>query len=282
MNLGNWQLDGIDGGRFWLDGGVMFGVVPKTLWQGVHTPDEQNRIPVANRCVLARDGRHTVLIDTGYGGKHDPLDRKFYQLDPGEPLLVSLERMGVSPNQVDVVVLSHLHFDHAGGATRRNRAGELVPTFPHARHLVCGLEWEDALAQTPELKTAYPIDNLLPLRTAGLIELFDGHGTILPGLRSVRTGGHTRGHVALIFESNGQTAAYLSDICPSTAHLRRLWCLSYDLYPLETRRNKPVLLGQAADEDWSLLWNHDPAVATSRVARHPRREFVVVEPRDTL
>jgi glyoxylase-like metal-dependent hydrolase (beta-lactamase superfamily II) len=282
MHLGNWQLDSVNGGMFHLDGGVMFGVVPRTLWKNVAAPDELNRIQCANNCVLARDGTHTLLIDTGYGGKFSPLDRRFYNMEEGEPLLAGLAALGVAPDDVDTVVLSHLHFDHVCGATRFDAAGKRVPIFARARHLVGRAEWEDATGAIPELESAYPIADILPLYEAGLMMVVEDAQELVPGLRGHVTGGHTRGHMALLFESGGQTAAYLGDICPSTAHLRRMWHLAYDTYPMETRRRKPELLGRAADEGWWILWNHDPRVTVSRVARDAKREFVPLEPRSEL
>jgi glyoxylase-like metal-dependent hydrolase (beta-lactamase superfamily II) len=281
VQLGNWQIDTVNGGHFRLDGGVMFGVVPRSIWQTVAAPDEKNRIPCANNCVLARDGTHTVLIDTGYGGKFSPLDRRFYQMEDGAPLIDSLQALGVEPSQIDTVVFSHLHFDHVCGATQLDQHGRRVPVFPHARHMVGRIEWEDATSQAAEWESAYPQDDILPLYDAGLMLVVEHGQEIVPGLRAELTGGHTRGHMALLFESGGETAAYLGDICPSTAHLRRMWHLSYDTYPLETRRKKPEYLTRAANEGWWILWNHDPRVAVSRVAADPKREFIPVDPRPT-
>src|SRR5579863_3465136 len=160
MNLGNWQLDTVDGGTLSLDGGVVFGVVPKTLWSNVITPDENNRVRLRNNCLLARDGRHVVLVDTGYGSKYGPLDRRFYEMDEGNPVLDSLARLGVAADDIDTVVFSHLHFDHAGGASHQNGNGRPVPTFNRARHVAGRLEWEDATSRAPELETAYPVENL--------------------------------------------------------------------------------------------------------------------------
>jgi glyoxylase-like metal-dependent hydrolase (beta-lactamase superfamily II) len=277
MHVGDWQVQTINGGSFWIDGGVMFGIVPRTLWSQVIAPDEANRIRCGGHCLLARNGRHTVLVDAGYGGKYGQLDRRFYGMEPGEPLLASLAQCGVTPEQVDYVLFSHLHFDHAGGATRYDDRRRLVPTFPKARHVIGRWEWDDAVRATPELQTAYNSDNLLPLDQAGLVDLVDGNAEILPGLRMRITGGHTRGHMAILIQSAGQTVAFLGDMCPSRAHLRRMWHTAYDQFPLDTRRTKPVWLGQAADEQWLVVWNHDPQMAVGRVQRHPRREFDVVD-----
>ena len=282
MHLGVWQLDTINGRRFRIDGGVLFGLVPKTLWGSLVQADAQNRVLCGNQCVLARDGRHTVLIDTGCGTKFVPLDRRFYALEEGDPLLEDLAALGVGPEDVDTVLLTHLHFDHAGGATRFDAQGQLVPTFPKARYLVSRIEWEDATIGGPELQTAYSLDNLLPLAERGQLVLLDDEPAIMPGLTAIRTGGHTRGHLAVKFSSGGQTAFFIGDLCPTTAHLRRMWCTAYDVYPLETRRRKPELLDEAAQRRWLVLWNHDPSVAAGYVACDPKREFVVEEPRSRL
>ena len=213
MQLGAWQLDTINGGRFRIDGGVLFGLVPKSLWALLATADEQNRVGCGNRCVLARDGRHTVLIDTGCGTKYTPLDRKFYAMEEGEPLLEDLAALGVAPADIDTVVLTHLHFDHVGGATRHDRQGQLVPTFPKARYVVSRLEWEDATIGGPALQTAYSLDNLLPLAETGQLVLLDGDPAIVPGLTAIRTGGHTRGHLAVKFCSAATDRASSSATC---------------------------------------------------------------------
>ncbi|MBX3438774.1 MAG: MBL fold metallo-hydrolase [Planctomycetaceae bacterium] len=282
MRLGEWDLATVDGGRFRLDGGVMFGVVPKVIWESVIRPDEKNRIAVANHCVLARRGDRCILIDTGYGDKHAPLDRSFYDMPPGSPLVESLASLGLSVANIDTVVLSHLHFDHVSGAIQRGDDGRLRLTFPNAEHVVSRCEWEEATSGVPELATAYPSADIDVLHQSESLRLIDDEEEIAPGLVGRITGGHTRGHMALLFESAGHTALYPCDLCPSSLHLRRMWHLAYDVYPLETRRQKPRLMGQAADGGWWVLWNHDPQMAVSRVERHPKREFVAVDARPNL
>ena len=282
VHLGNWQLDTVDGGDLSLDGGVLFGIVPRLLWQQAMRPDAMHRVRCRSSCLLARDGRHTVLIDTGYGGKGSRLERKFHAMEEGEPLLRSLAALGVEPDEIDTVVLSHLHFDHVGGATRYDAQGRIVLTFPRARHIVGRMEWEDALSQAPELARAYPMENLTTLRDEAKVVLVEGNTPIMPGLRTRLTGGHTRGHLAVLVESGGQTACCLGDFCPTTHHLRRSWCLAYDTHLLDTRRNKPELLAEAAAGGWWLLWPHDPKVAAGRLEAHPKRQFVVVDPQTRL
>jgi glyoxylase-like metal-dependent hydrolase (beta-lactamase superfamily II) len=280
VNLGAWQLDTVDGGDLSLDGGVVFGIVPKVLWDKILPPDHNNRVHLRNSCVLARDGRHTVLIDTGYGGKYAPIDRKFYEMEDGEPLARSLTSLGVRYEDIDTVVFTHLHFDHVGGASRRDGQRRVVLTFPQARHVIGRVEWEDATSKLPELERAYPQEHIVPLAAAAKIDLIPGSGEILPGLRSIITGGHTRGHLALAFESQGETALIIGDICPTVHHLRRSWCLSYDTQVVETRRIKPKLLAEAAQGNWWIHLTHDPKFAAVRIAPHAQREFDIVEARE--
>ena len=282
MNLGAWQLDTISGGTFRPDGGAMFGIVPKPLWERLAPADERNRILLHTNCVLARDGKHTLLIDTGYGGKLSEKEREIHAAQAGEPLIKNLALHGVAPEDINLVVFSHLHFDHVGGGTRRAQDGAIVPAFPNARYIVQRGEWEDATGGASELAGAYPLENLLPLQDAGRIDFIDGDVEIVPGLRSLVTAGHTRRHQAVIFESGFQYAIYLGDLCPTSAHMRTLWGMGYDVDPLETRRRKPSILGRAADEAWLVLWDHDPHMAACRLKRDEKREFVAIETLATL
>lgn len=278
IKLGDLELVSVSGGTLRTDGGQMFGVVPKPLWQRRAPADERNRIRMDTNCLLVRNGQETVLIDTGYGSKATERQRELFALEAGNPLLENLARHGVAPDDVDVVILTHLHFDHAGGATLRTSDGQLRPTFPRARYLVQRVEWETAVAELPELKGAYFQDDLAPLAEADQLALVDGDVSLVRGIRARVTGGHTRGHQALLLESGGETAVYLADLCPTTAHLRTFWNMAVDLYPLEVRREKPALLGEAAERDWLVFWDHDPDVVAARLARDRREDFVLKEP----
>lgn len=282
MNFGNWQLDCVNGGRFRLDGGAMFGVVPKPLWERLQPADDRNRIRMAANCLLLRDGRHTALIDTGTGNKHDERTREQIDLEPGDCLVESLAAAGVGVEDIDTVILTHLHFDHAGGATRYAVGGAIVSTFPRARYVVQRGEYELAAGGAAELRGVYPTEHFEPLMAAGQLQLMEGPVEILPGVRSLITPGHTRFHQSIVIESGGQTACYVADLCPMAAHVRSHWCMAYDTEVLETRRQKPRLLGQAADEGWLMLWDHDPDTVACRLTRDAKREFAVVEPRAHL
>ena len=277
MHFGELELQTVSGGKFRIDGGTMFGVVPKVLWTKVCPCAEDNTIAQNTNCVLVRSESKIVLIDTGYGSKLSEKQRRVFQAEEGDPLLRSLQARGLTANDVDVVILSHLHFDHAGGATRLNDQGELVPTFPRAEYVAQRLEWVTATAGFPELRGAYPQENLLPLMDSGRLRLIDGNVEIVPGIHAWVTGGHTQGHSAIVIRSGGETAVYLGDLCPTSGHLPMAWGMSYDVDTLQLRRKKPEVLGRIADENWLALFDHDSAVAAARLSRDDRRDFTVSE-----
>lgn len=277
MRLGDFELTTVSGGSYRIDGGTMFGIIPKALWSRVFPCDENNNILQATNCVLVRGHGRTVLIDTGYGDKLPEKMRRNLHTEDGDPLGASLAAIGVSKADIDTVILSHLHFDHAGGATALNEQGALVPAFPNAEFVVQRGEWEQATAGHIELKNAYPQENILPLGEHGVLRLVEGDVEIVPGIRALVTGGHTDRHQALVIESGGKTAVYLGDLCATTRHMPMLWGMAYDVDPLHTRRFKPQLLGRIADAGWLALFDHDPDIAAARLRRDERREFAVAE-----
>jgi glyoxylase-like metal-dependent hydrolase (beta-lactamase superfamily II) len=266
LSVGDIRLTIISGGRLWIDGGNMFGVIPRVLWERKAPPDDQNRIQLDTNCVVVRTPRSLGLIDTGYGGKATAKMRQRHALDEGTPLARNLAAAGISPNEIDWVILTHLHFDHAGGATIRDDDGRLRPMFPRARHFVQRLEWEDASAGLPELAGAYPLDDFEPLKKAGLMELMDGDTEVVPGISTELTGGHTRGHQIVRIESGRESAVCLADICPTTAHLPTFWTMAYDQFPLTVRRKKPVILGDIVESRCVALFSHDPQIGAARLS----------------
>ena len=275
MQLGDWELTTVSGGRFRIDGGTMFGVVPKPLWAPRLPPDENNTIAQQTNCVLARNQRHVVLIDTGYGSKLTARKRAWLGAEDGDPLSASLRAAGVGVEEITTVVLSHLHFDHAGGATCRGPDGQLRATFPNAEYVAAQAEWDAALSGVAELRGAYPLENLTPLAESGQLRLIDGEVEIVPGVQAWPTPGHTLGHQSLVIESGGQGAIYLGDLCPTWRHLPPLWCMAYDVDLLETRRTKSRVLGVVADQDLLALADHDPDHAAARIQRDRSREFAL-------
>jgi glyoxylase-like metal-dependent hydrolase (beta-lactamase superfamily II) len=276
IRIGNIELRFISGGQLRIDGGNMFGVIPRVLWEKLSPPDAQHRIRLDTNCVLVRTGNTLGLIDTGYGGKITPKQGQRYALEDGEPLARNLAAIGIERDDIDWVILTHLHFDHAGGATRRDAEGRLQPTFPRARHHVQRAEWEDATADLPELVGAYYPNDFVPLHEAGLVELLDGAAEIAPGISTQPTGGHTRGHQIVRVESAGDSAVVLADMCPTSAHLPTLWTMSYDQFPLEVRRIKPKITGDIVDHNRVALFSHDPDVRAARLSRDSKGEWRIV------
>lgn len=265
----------VSGGTMRLDGGTMFGVVPKTLWERKTSADEHNRIALDTRCLLVRVDNQTILVDSGYGDKHGPRWREHHGPRSGHLLLENLKTLGISSQEIDIVILTHLHFDHAGGCTRRDAKGNLEPTFPRARHVVQQAEWEDATGDLPELVGAYFKEDFLPLADAGLVELVHGDAEIARGVHVRYTGGHTRGHQIVQIDTCLGPGLFVADLCPTIAHIRTFWTMAYDQYLLDVRRAKPRVLGEAADLGWPVFFEHDPHIAVAYLARHEKKEFVL-------
>jgi glyoxylase-like metal-dependent hydrolase (beta-lactamase superfamily II) len=272
--LGDFQLTSLSGGTLWIDGGNMFGVVPRLMWEKACAPDEKHRILLDTNCLLVRTPDSLGLIDTGYGDKATPKFRERHDLAAESPLLRSLAAVGVTPNEIDWVILTHLHFDHAGGCTSRDPDGRLSPTFPNARHFVQRIEWEDATSTRPELAGTYYTDDFVPLAEPGLLKLVDESTEILPGISTQRTNGHTRGHQIVILKSHGQTAWYLGDLCPMVPHLRTFWSMSYDQFPLTVRVSKPAVLREIAEGQHLAVFAHDPQCRFARIRRDSRVEWI--------
>jgi glyoxylase-like metal-dependent hydrolase (beta-lactamase superfamily II) len=268
LSMGALTLTPILDGYFYLDGGAMFGVVPKTLWERVAPADDRNRIRMAMRAWLVQGGGRTVLIDAGAGGKLGPKAAEIYKFEGVPSLLASLASAGVTPDAVDVVIASHLHFDHAGGFTYRAADGSIHPQFPRARHIVRRGEWDDARAPHERNRASYFDENYVPLETAGLLDLIDADGEVLPGISLRRTGGHTRHHQIVEIASEGRSAIFAADLLPTAAHLPLPYIMGYDLYPMETLEFKRGFLAEAVEREHLILFEHDPVVAAGVIRSH--------------
>ena len=273
--LGDFQLTSLSGGTLWIDGGNMFGVVPRLMWERASPPDDKNRILLDTNCLLVRTPDSLGLIDTGYGSKAAAKVRERNSLADGFPLLENLTAAAVSPNDVNWVILTHLHFDHAGGCTTRNVDGQLRPTFPHAKHFIQRTEWDDATSSRPELAGSYFPDDFVPLKEAGLLQLVEETMEIVPGVSTRRTNGHTRGHQIVTLTSGGQTGWYLGDLCPLTPHVRTFWSMAYDQFPLTVRATKPAVLAEIADRKHLAMFAHDPQCRFAHIRRDERAEWLV-------
>jgi glyoxylase-like metal-dependent hydrolase (beta-lactamase superfamily II) len=264
-------------GSFRLDGGAMFGVVPKVLWQRCCPADELNRIPLSLTCLLIRAHGKNILVDTGLGSKEDPRFKEMFAVDRAVSLELSLKRLGLSRDDIDLVINTHLHFDHAGGNTMDNGSGTLVPAFPKARYVVQRGEYDDAVQANERTRASYRRDNFLPITEADRWDLLDGDTELLPGITAMVTQGHTRYHQGIKIESEGRTAFYLGDLIPTVCHLPLPYIMGYDLSPLQTLETKRWVLDRAFEEKWLLLFEHDPIVQAGRVQRDTDGKYVLNE-----
>ena len=272
--LGEMELVSVSDGFFQLDGGAMFGVVPKTLWAKKTAPDDRNRILLSMRPLVVR-GVRTMLIDAGLGDKDDSKFHQIYGVDRSRNLDHTLAEAGLSPEDIDIVLATHLHFDHAGGFTTRDASGRVRPKFPRAQYVVRRGEWDDALKTNERNRASYLPDNYLPLAEAGVLQLVDDDQTIMPGVRVRRTGGHTRHHQMVIIESGGKTAAFVGDMMPTAAHVAEPWIMGYDLYPLDTLASKKTFHQEAIEKDILVFFEHDPAVTAGYIREeHGKRRMV--------
>ena len=263
--LGDFRIHALESGIQRLDGGAMFGVVPKPLWEKRIPADERNRIPLALRCLLVETPGELVLVETGLGTKEDARFRDIYGIDnaasegSGFPdrLLELVAQCGFRADDVTTVVNTHLHFDHAGGNTHRDAEGRVALSFPRARYHVQRGEWEWAHRANERTQASYLPDNYEPVMEAGRLVLLEGEGEVVPGVSVMLTPGHCPWHQSVVIRSGGQTACFLADVVPTMAHLPLPWIMGYDVEPLRTLESKRALLARAAEERWLLVSTHD-------------------------
>ncbi len=267
QRVGDFELHALSDGFFRLDGGAMFGIVPKPVWEKACPPDERNRILLSLTCLLVKTGRKTVLVDTGIGDKRDAKFTEMYAVDRSRNLPGSLAEVGMKPEDIDYVVLSHLHFDHAGGATRREINGDVTPTFPKATYIIQEGMWNEALDPNPRTKGSYMKEDFTELRQRGRVKFVRGDEEVTPGVRTRLTGGHVRHHQGVEIESQGRKAFFWGDLLPTTHHAKPAWVMSYDLFPHEVASMKEKMVAQAAAEDWLNVFEHDPDVAMGRFVK---------------
>ena len=260
IHLGDFELHLLSDGTFRLDGGSMFGVVPKVLWQRTDPADEMNRILMGLNCLLVRTGRENVLIETGIGSRLPSKDREIFGVEQPKTLMDRLKELGLAPEDIHVVICSHLHFDHVGWNTRVDKNGARVPTFPRADYVIQRAEWEAATQPNIRTRTNYAEEHFLPLKANGVLRLVDGQEVIGDGFEVIRTGGHSDGHQVVKITSAGQTALFLADLVPMVSHIKIPYVMSYDLYPMQTIEAKERILKQAFEEEWLLIFVHSPTV----------------------
>lgn len=260
MRFGKFELISLTDGLMRLDGGAMFGVVPRVFWEKTNPADELNRITIGVNPLLIKNEECNILVDTGNGDKFSEKLLKIYGIERGPTFLKSLSTAGLRPEDINMVINTHLHFDHCGGNTFMDECGNIKPTFPKARYLVQKIEWEDATNPNELTRASYLPENFIPLMDAGVIELLDGEKEVYPGVTVMPTPGHNRGHQSVRIESNEKTAFYLGDMVPTAAHIPLPYIMGYDLYPLELLEVKRRVLREAVEGRWLMIFEHDPKI----------------------
>jgi len=267
-DIGKWKVFAIDSGFFKLDGGAMMGSVPKVLWQETNPPDSFNRIDLSLRCLLVDDGENVVLIESGIGNKNPDKFKEMFAIDHSEYTLSNtLSKYGYSNKDITHMILTHLHFDHSGGALSYDKSGVLQPTFPNAKYYVSKRNWNIGLSPSPRDQASYLIDNYKLLEDWGLLEVFDDNCEILDGVSGYAVDGHTTGQQLIKVSDQGESIVFVSDLIPLKSHLKLPWIMGYDLNAALTLKEKKLFLDEACDNNWLLFFYHDPYTIAVRIAK---------------
>jgi glyoxylase-like metal-dependent hydrolase (beta-lactamase superfamily II) len=274
LTLGDFELIAVSDGNYRLDGGAFFGVIPKVMWQKKVTADAENYVPVGLNSVVVRTGKQTILIETGIGNKLPERLIKIF----GQPakLLDNLSVAGVSPEDIDIVINTHLHFDHCGWNTMQ-KGDKVVPTFPKAKYYAPEGEWQHGRLQLERDAISYMSDNYDPLIKTGQMELLQGDREIVPGVSVKVFPGHTQTMQAVIIKSRGRTACYISDLIPTSAHLDLTWGMAFDLFPLQTIESRKRYYAQSIPEKWLTMFTHDPNLPWAYLEKDERGKMTARE-----
>jgi glyoxylase-like metal-dependent hydrolase (beta-lactamase superfamily II) len=272
LTLGDFELSIFSDGTYLLDGGAFFGVIPKIMWSRKVTADERNYVQAGLNSLLIRTGKKNVLVETGMGNKLSERMIKFYS-QPAQ-LLTNLAAAGIAPQDIDIVINTHLHFDHCGWNTIRSKDGKIVPTFPRAKYYAPEGEWQYARKPSERDVISYIPENYDPLVESGQMTLLKGGEEIAPGISVKTFPGHTAHMQAVIVESGGRTACYISDLIPTTAHIDITWGMSFDLYPLQTIESRKQYYAKAISEKWLTVFTHDPRVPWAYVEKDDAGKMV--------
>ncbi|MAO66120.1 MAG: MBL fold metallo-hydrolase [Balneola sp.] len=272
--FGNFELYTIETGDFRLDGGAMFGVVPKTLWSRGIPADDKNRIPMTMRCLLikSKETGRLYLIDNGAGTKFNDKMEKIYQLDYSQKNLEkSFNEHGFSFEDVTDIIFTHLHFDHCGGSSHYDENNDLQPTFPNATYHVVDKHWENATNPNAREKASFLPENIQPIKDSGKLNLVEEHHEYEPGLTALPVNGHTIGQQLPKIEADGETIVFVADLLPTHVHLPLPWVMGYDMYPVQTLDEKETFLKQASDHGWNLYLEHDAETEMIQVQENDGR-----------
>ena len=267
----------IEAGKFKLDGGAMFGVVPKRMWQKINPPDENNMCTWSLRCLLIDTGERRILVDTGIGNKQDEKFRSHFEPHGDENLLSSIAKTGYAPEDISDVFLTHLHFDHCGGAISLDAQGKPVPTFPNAKYWTNKKHYQWALNPNPRERASFLKENMVPLEEWGILKMIDipNGKEWLPNIRIKYYNGHTEALMALQIHINGKTLLYNADLMPSAGHIGLPYVMAYDIRPLVTMKEKASMLGEAVDKHQVLFFEHDRSIECATVKRNERGRIVL-------
>ena len=260
MKFGSFEIHSVSDGFFRLDGGAMFGVVPRVIWERTNPPDDKNRILLGLNPFLIITEQRKILVDTGIGNKDDAKFCSLYAVDRKPTMEESLAKVNLSVNDINIVVSTHLHWDHAGGNTTKGTDGKIRPTFPNATYMIQRGEWEEATTPNERTRGSYHQEDFLPLKQAGQLELIVGDTPVEDGIDIITIPGHNRHFQTVLISSNDQKAIFLGDLIPTASHLSYPYIMGYDLFPLETLKAKKRLIQRAVEENWLLIFEHDPKV----------------------
>ena len=257
--------------NFKVDGGAMFGVVPKVLWNRAYPADEQNLIPLALKSIVVETNGKVVLVDTGFGNKQSDKFFSHFGIFGGEGLVKGLANLGYKPADITDVIHTHLHYDHCGGGIALNEKGDNFPVFPNAKYHVSKVQWEWAINPNVREADSFLTENLLPMQQLGVLNLLEDEGELFPGIEIRFFNGHTRGQIVpVIHLPNGKILVYAADLFPTTAHIHLAWNMSYDVEPLVTMKEKEVFLSEAIDKGYNHFYQHDHYVECSTLQMTPK------------
>lgn len=270
MKVGLYNCYPINLGNFLLDGGAMFGIVPKVLWANRIPADLENRIPMKSRSLLLKGGNRNILIDTGCGNKLNDKQKKIYGINGTQPdVNKQLHAVGLNKNEITDVILTHLHFDHSGGATEFQN-GFVVPAFKNATYYVHKEQWKTALSPSERDKASYFPENYIPLKDKGVLTILEDDEQPIEGVELFLSNGHTKGQLLPLVKSSSTALFYCGDLIPTSAHLPVAWHMGYDNYPLTIIKEKKNILERAYSEKWKLFFEHDPVVSACTLKKNKK------------